>query len=217
MEGIIAHWYARVTAGDRPVFEAEARALAWGLAPGARVLEIAPGPGYLAIALAKLGDFEITGLDLSRTFVRIAAERARRAGAAVRFVHGDASAAPLPGSAFDLILCRAAFKNFADPAGALSEMWRLLAPGGEALIQDMRRDATDEAIEEHVRRMGVGPITAAMTRFIFRHDLRPRAWRREDLERLVVQSPFGEAAIAADPLGLEMSLRKPQAPRAWAA
>lgn len=35
----------------------------------AAVLEVAPGPGYFAVELAKLGRFHVTGLDVSRTFV----------------------------------------------------------------------------------------------------------------------------------------------------
>jgi 2-polyprenyl-3-methyl-5-hydroxy-6-metoxy-1,4-benzoquinol methylase len=40
------------------------------------VLEVAPGPGFLAIELAKLGPYRIVGLDISETFVRIAADEA---------------------------------------------------------------------------------------------------------------------------------------------
>ena len=38
-----------------------------GLSSGATVLEVAPGPGYLAVAIAELGRFHVTGLDISRT------------------------------------------------------------------------------------------------------------------------------------------------------
>ena len=72
MEGRLADWYAKTTGAALAGFEADARRIAARLRPGARVLEIAPGPGYLAIALAKLGDFPIVGLDISRSFVRIA-------------------------------------------------------------------------------------------------------------------------------------------------
>src|SRR5215471_14765143 len=84
MEGIIATWYAKVT-GKR---------IAADLQSGDSVLEIAAGPGYLGIELARLGSYRIVGLDYSRTFVRIARENAGRAGVEVDFRHGDASALP---------------------------------------------------------------------------------------------------------------------------
>ena len=56
-------------------------------------------------------------------------------------------ALPFPSETFDFAVCRAAFKNFSDPVGALAEMHRVLRPGGTALIIDLRNDASDEAID----------------------------------------------------------------------
>src|ERR1700677_4166226 len=147
MEGRLADWYAKTTGAALAGFEADARRIATRLPARGRVLEIAPGPGYLAIALAKLGDFEIVGLDISRSFVRIASENAAKAGVAVEFTHGDASEMAFPSDKFDFIVCRAAFKNFADPLGALRETHRVLKPGGEALIIDLNRNASNAAID----------------------------------------------------------------------
>ena len=147
-EGRLADWYAKNTGNALAGFENDARRVAARLRSGARVLEIAPGPGYLAIALAKLGDFDIVGLDISRSFVRIASQNAAKAGVAVQFTHGDASEMAFPSDSFDFIVCRAAFKNFGDPLGALHEMHRVLRPGGEALIIDMNKDASNAAIDQ---------------------------------------------------------------------
>src|SRR4030081_255104 len=126
MEGILATWYAKNTAGAD--FKACASRIAAHLAPGAHVLEVAPGPGYLAVALARLGSYRITGLAISRSFVRMASEYAARAGVDVAFRQGDAAALPFPDAAFDFVVCRAAFKNFSDPVAALREMHRVLRP-----------------------------------------------------------------------------------------
>src|SRR5262245_11764444 len=85
MEGVIASWYAKNTGRDLAPFRALAARIAERLRPGAKILEIAPGPGYLAIALARLGRYNITGLDISRSFVTIATENAVRAGVEVDF------------------------------------------------------------------------------------------------------------------------------------
>src|SRR5262249_19730693 len=112
MEGFIAAWYARATAKDLDEFKGLARRIAAHIGPGARVLEIAPGPGYLAIELVKLTGSRLVGVDISHTFVRIAGENARKAGLRIDFEQGDAADLPFPAEQFDFIVCRAAFKNF---------------------------------------------------------------------------------------------------------
>jgi ubiquinone/menaquinone biosynthesis C-methylase UbiE len=208
MEGMIASWYAKSTARDMRAFEAEAGRIAARLRRGADVLEVAPGPGYLAIALGGRGDFRIVGLDISRSFVRIAAENALRAGVAIDFRLGDAAEMPFPSNAFDFIVCRAAFKNISDPVGALREMHRVLRPGGEALVIDMRKDASDEAIDGAVAEMKVGPMDAFFIRAVFKHSLRKRAYSRADFADMAAATPFGVAEIGEAPLGYEVRLRK---------
>src|SRR5215472_3710195 len=85
MEGWVARWYTRTRRKDMADFQLEAESIAKRLNSGSNVLEVAPGPGFFAIELAKLGDFRITGLDISRTLVGIAAENARKAGAKIDF------------------------------------------------------------------------------------------------------------------------------------
>jgi ubiquinone/menaquinone biosynthesis C-methylase UbiE len=62
---------------------------------------------------------------------------------------------PYDNEMFDFIFSTAAFKNFADPIGALREMYRVLKANGKALIIDMRRDASDKAINDSVKSMGL--------------------------------------------------------------
>ena len=207
MEGMLATWYARNTARSLAEFRDCAKHIAARLAPGACVLEIAPGPGYLAIELARLGAYRVTGLDISRSFVRIAAANAARAGVVVDFRLGDAAALPFAADAFDFVVCRAAFKNFADPVGALREMHRVLRSGGEARIIDMRKDAPRGAIADTVARMHLGRIDAFVTRAILA-SLRRRAYAKGDFTRMLAATPFGRSAIAEEPIGLEVRLVK---------
>ena len=97
----------------------------------ADVLEVAPGPGYFAIEMARRGRFHVTGLDISHTFVAIASENARQAGVRVDFQEGDTSRMPFAERSFDLIVCQAAFKNFSRPGEAISEMHRVLRMGAQ--------------------------------------------------------------------------------------
>src|SRR5262245_26075633 len=74
MEGFIARWYAKNTGtgAQRQSYRDSAALVAGRVRSGASVLEVAPGPGYLTIELAKLGDYRVVGLDISHTFVEIA-------------------------------------------------------------------------------------------------------------------------------------------------
>jgi ubiquinone/menaquinone biosynthesis C-methylase UbiE len=206
MEGFIARWYARQTARDSDEFKRAARRIAAYVSSGSRVLEIAPGPGYLAIELAKLAGARLTGLDISRTFVEIATANARKTGMRIDFEHGDAADLPFPADAFDFIVCRAAFKNFTRPLAALDEMHRVLKPAGTALIIDLRKDFSKPALNDYVKHRGM--IDAAITKLIFNTMLKKRAYTRDSLAQLVSQSQFGQGDIRLDPIGFELWLRK---------
>src|SRR3982074_1996347 len=118
MEGAVARWYAKVRGSGSQLegYRSQAAQLTDGLPDGAAILEGAPGPGYMAIELARLGRFHVTGLDISRTFVQIATENTRQAGVSVDFHQGDVAVMPFAAESFDLALCPAAFKNFVHPA-----------------------------------------------------------------------------------------------------
>ena len=208
MEGLIASWYARNTGRDRRRFERCARAVTSRVAPGAAVLEVAPGPGYLALELAQAG-LRVTGLDISRSFVRIASQNAARAGLAVDFRQGDAAHLPLPDRAFDLVVCMAAFKNFSDPLGALNEFHRVLRPGGVACVFDLRRGASLEAIAREVSEMNLSPVNAALTRMTFRFMLLKTAYARAEMEALAARSRFGRGTFREEGIGFELCLVRP--------
>jgi ubiquinone/menaquinone biosynthesis C-methylase UbiE len=207
MEGVIATWYAKNTGQNIAEFRDLAKRIAAELRPGDHVLEVAPGPGYLAISLRQLGSYRISGLDISRSFVRIARENAARDGVEVEFQRGDAAAMPFAAGAVDFVVCRAAFKNFSDPAGALNEMHRVLRPGGQAFIMDMRRDASGRSIAEETAKMHLGAIDAFLTRTVL-SVLKRRAYSKLDFERMVQATPFSRCDILEQPLGFEIRLVK---------
>ncbi|RPI34119.1 MAG: class I SAM-dependent methyltransferase [Chloroflexota bacterium] len=108
MEGPVARWYTKITYNNYDDFRAQASRLAGMTAKESRILEIAPGPGYLSIELARLG-YQVTGLDISKSFVEIAQRKAAEAGCRVDFRQGDAAHMPLPDDSFDLIVFLEAF------------------------------------------------------------------------------------------------------------
>jgi ubiquinone/menaquinone biosynthesis C-methylase UbiE len=208
MEGPIATWYTKNTGRDLRRFIKVAETVTHRVPSGGRVLEIAPGPGFCAIEIAKSGRYSVTGLDISRSFVRIARENAARTGVAVDFRHGNASKMPFPDASFDLVVCSAAFKNFSNPIGALDEIHRVLAPGGQASIYDLRKDASREEIATEVRNMHLSAMNALLTRWTFRFVLLKRAYTRVALEKMVAASRFGTCEIVVDGVGFELQLAK---------
>ena len=209
MEGPMARWYARIrgTKSQIEAYRKQASELTAGLPDGASVLEVAPGPGYLAIEIARLGKFEVTGLDISHTFVQIASDNARQAGVKVDFRQGDVAAMPFEAGAFDLVVCQAAFKNFALPHSALAEIHRVLRPGGAAVIQDMSHDATHQDIAGEVHSMGLGRFASFTTKATLEM-LKRRAYSPGRFASLAATSPFRTAAIATEGIGLEVRLEK---------
>jgi ubiquinone/menaquinone biosynthesis C-methylase UbiE len=207
MEGFVATWYARQTAKDMDRFKSLAQRLAPQIERRSRVLEIAPGPGYLAIELAELTGCRMVGVDISRTFVRMARENAEKAGVDIAFDEGDAADLPLPSDGFDLVVCCAAFKNFTRPLAALDEMHRVLKGGGTALIIDLRKDFSPREIAQYVR--GKGVINGALIKLIFNTMLKKRAYTQEAIAQLAAQSRFGRGELRLDSIAFELWLRKP--------
>src|SRR5258708_2665064 len=161
MEGAVARWYARLRSSQNQIeaYRKQARELTRDLRDRASVLEVAPGPGHLAIEMARAGRLRVTALDISHTFVEIASRNAREAGVAVEFRQGDVATMPFDADSFDLVVCQAAFKNFTLPQNALSEMHRVLCDGGTAVIQDMSHEASHADLDPAVRGMEEGGRT----------------------------------------------------------
>jgi ubiquinone/menaquinone biosynthesis C-methylase UbiE len=208
MEGVIARWYDTSNGKAASRNDEQVQKVRQYADAGARILEVAPGPGYLSIALAGTGDYTVTGLDISRTFVEIARAKARDAGVEVDFRLGNASAMPFNDDSFDFLICAAAFKNFSDPAGALREMCRVLRPGGCGLVLDLRKDVSKRAVDEDVARMGLGVVSRTFTRFALRSFLPRRAYTKADFEGFLEGAGFRTYEIRQSPLTLEVELRK---------
>lgn len=209
MEGALARWYAKSTRRDIERFRALAARLREAAPQGGDVLEVAPGPGYLAIEMARGGTRRVTGLDISRTMVDLARRNAAQAGVEADFRRGDASAMPFADNSFDILTCSAAFKNFTRPREALAEMHRVLRPGGMALVVDLNKDAPLSEIRRYFGALGLGAVDRWMTVAAFRFMLLRRAYTRAEFEHLLADIPFREKEIRiVDGISLEVALRK---------
>ena len=208
MEGSMARWYEKTTRRSMEDFRRLASRLE-SLAPaGGDFLEVAPGPGFLSVEMARRRQFRVTGLDISRTFVQIARKNAAEAGVIADFHQGSASEMPFPADRFDLLVCRAAFKNFSRPEQALREMHRVLRPGGTGIIIDLRHGVPMAEIERHVDGMGLNLWNRWFTLLSFRCLLLRRAYTPEVMEAMLARIPFRKAEVRTADIGMEIWFEK---------
>lgn len=104
---------------------------------GARVLEVATGPGYVALGFATVCR-EVVGVDLTEAPLTIAERTRQERGLNnIRFLEGDAENLPFEDCEFDVVLCRFAFHHFADSSRVLEEMVRVCRPQGTVAVEDL--------------------------------------------------------------------------------
>jgi len=97
----------------------------------AHVLDVAAGPGNVAVELVARGARHVTALDLSYNML---AEGARRGHDRITWVNGDAQALPFPDATFDAVTISFGLRNVPDPALALREFARVTRPGGRVVV-----------------------------------------------------------------------------------
>jgi demethylmenaquinone methyltransferase/2-methoxy-6-polyprenyl-1,4-benzoquinol methylase len=123
---------------DRLWWKRTARTFAHILSrPEARALDLCCGTGDMAFALRRRAGKSapaILGVDFSHAML----QRARRksVGTALRWVEADALRLPFPDRHFDLVVSAFGFRNLAEYDAGLSEIVRVLRPGGEVGILD---------------------------------------------------------------------------------
>jgi demethylmenaquinone methyltransferase/2-methoxy-6-polyprenyl-1,4-benzoquinol methylase len=108
--------------------------------PGARVLDVATGTGDLALALARrvAPDGSVVGSDFSEGMLARARVKApAEPGVKLTFEWGDALALPYQDDSFDAATVGFGARNFSDLSRGLSEMARVVRPGGRVVVLEM--------------------------------------------------------------------------------
>ncbi len=100
-----------------------------GVHAGARVLDVACGTGVVALSAARTGA-TVTGADLTPALLARARQNADIAGLKAEFHEADVEALPFPDQSFDIVLSQFGHMFGPRPEVTLSEMLRVLVPGG---------------------------------------------------------------------------------------
>jgi 2-polyprenyl-3-methyl-5-hydroxy-6-metoxy-1,4-benzoquinol methylase len=124
-------------------------AVALELPPGARILDVACGSGWLSEYFARLG-YDVTGIDISPDLIRISEDRVRGLPYGVdpetplrcRFLVHDVERAPL-GEKFDALVCYDAMHHFADEQAVARNLAAMLEGGGLLFILEGTRPPQD--------------------------------------------------------------------------
>jgi len=104
--------------------------------PSDRLLDAACGWGFVLQAFAGKVRAGL-GVDLTPEMVDLARKLAAgRKLSNTEFLAGDVEDLRLPAGSFEIVTCRASFNHFGDPEKALSEMKRVLAPGGRIVVYE---------------------------------------------------------------------------------
>ncbi len=132
---VISWWYPE--SEREPLHEHYEEQLRWVLAQanwqGARVADIGTGKGRFAIACARQGA-KVYALDIAPEMLDEAGRAAKRAGARVRFVRGDAENLPYPDRFFDIVLCMETIMHVPHPEQLVREVARIVRPGGLVIM-----------------------------------------------------------------------------------
>jgi demethylmenaquinone methyltransferase/2-methoxy-6-polyprenyl-1,4-benzoquinol methylase len=102
----------------------------------ARVLDLCCGTGDMSFLAEELGASSVVGADFTVPMLSVARRRAREERRRPRFVAADALHLPFRDGVFNAITVGYGLRNVADPAKALREMRRVLAPSGRVVVLD---------------------------------------------------------------------------------
>ncbi|WP_435015519.1 class I SAM-dependent methyltransferase [Tundrisphaera sp. TA3] len=167
---------------------------------GGEVLDVGTGPARLPILLCRADrNARVLGVDLSGPMLDLARRNVSDANLAdrIRFARGDAKSLPFPDRRFEGVISNTIVHHIPEPAPALIEMVRLVAPGGTLLIRDLARPDDEDELDALVERHAAGETLAAKA--LFRDSLRA-ALTLDEVRDIVdaLELPGGEVAMTSD-------------------
>ncbi len=183
-----------------------------GVAPGARVLDIACGTGVVTrIAAAAAGPSgAVTGVDLGEPMLEVArAQQPPENAAPITYLQGSADALPVQDDSFDVATCHHGLQFFPERVDALRDARRALKPGGRLAVgcwqSGVGMQILDDALERHISQEAADMMRS------------PFSVSVEELRRLLEEAGFDDVQTSTPTLMTTFSAHEDFGPRALAA
>jgi ubiquinone/menaquinone biosynthesis C-methylase UbiE len=176
--------------------------------PGERVIDVACGTGIVARRITPLvgPQGRVIGLDRNPDMLRVAAAAAQREGLTIEWRTSPAEQLPFPDGSFDLITCQFGLMFFTDRHKALTEMHRVLRPGGRVLVSvwlGLDRHPFHQALDAVSRRhLGQSSVQTVFS-----------LGDANELRRLLTDAGFQQVAI--EPASITARYSNPQEFLVW--
>jgi ubiquinone/menaquinone biosynthesis C-methylase UbiE len=178
-EQLADHWDESQPANRGEMLRQFVRQFADDLKAVEMILEIGTGTGALIPTLVEVAPAaRLVSIDLAQRMLM----RARRRVPAAQLVQADVHRLPFA-SCLDRVICHNSFPHFADPLAALSDIGRVLRPGGWLLI-------AHNAGRERINAIHAGADS------IIQHDRLPTA---DEMRRMLVESGYGRVSVSDEP------------------
>lgn len=183
------------------------------LVPGVRVLDVGCGAGVMAgVVATRHPGVELTGVDLSDRMIEKA--RGIHAGSAnLSFRKGDALALPFDEGSFDVAMSLASVKHWPDQPRGVSEIFRVLNPGGRAFILEADKFCTRASARNFVNRWRwtLPPARSFVTEYFMRF-VADQGLSDDELRDLCFEAGFVDIEVGktGDFPGILASARKPR-------
>lgn len=169
------------------------------LRPGERVLDVACGTGVVArLASQLVGDAgTVTGLDINPGMLAVA-RSTTPPGMLIDWHEGRAEAMPFPDTSFDAVLCQIGLQFVPDKHAVLSEMWRVLVPGGRLILNlpgptPQLFAIMAEALAHHISSEAAGFVNHVFSL----HD-------ETELQNLIIGAGFRDSSVQANTKSLRL-------------
>jgi ubiquinone/menaquinone biosynthesis C-methylase UbiE len=169
-----------------------------GLRSGERAVDVGSGTGTMTrrLAAAVGPEGEALGVEPNGMLRGVAEERAAADGSGAVFCQGLATEIPLPDASVDLVWCERVLQHVPDAQAAITEMARVLRPGGRALLLDSDHESrVDSDIDPEVARA----ITVAFMRQLPNARAARHIPRQAMAAGLVVDPDVGSSAVVFPP------------------
>ena len=169
-----------------------------------RILDIGTGPGHIPIQLAgRLPEADIDGIDISPAMVDTAIANAVTAGLLRRahFRYGSAEKIPFTENCFDLVLATLTLHHWARVENCLKEVLRVLVPGGELWVYEIKKDVTLENRQQLKQKYGAF-LSFMILNFVRAHS----SVTSKQIEKVKSYTSLGFSKVTAEDRGMFVKL-----------